>query len=161
MTRRALLLHYRSSSSKSNIAHSGKAGNVWSKHICGKWGFVPRRAPDLFVRIWQGAGITKLRYQGLSLYERHVCYYSGCGDFLLDRFWSMMEFEEYHDQRTVDKASGSLRISREGKESHGMYHNNPGFGELCESFPAVTKLMVHRRLQVGFLQFWKSWIDTN
>ena len=51
MTRRALLLPYRSSSSKSNNAHSGIAGNVWIKTIYGTGVLQSQRAPDPDFRI--------------------------------------------------------------------------------------------------------------
>ena len=40
----------------------------------------------------------------MSLYARHVCYYSERGDLLEDRFGHMTEFEEFDDQRQFDKA---------------------------------------------------------
>ena len=40
----------------------------------------------------------------MILYQRHACYYSERGDLLQDRFWSMMKFDEFDDQRPVNKA---------------------------------------------------------
>ena len=62
------------------------------------------RAQDLDVRSGRPAQITQLRYQGMILCQRHVCYYSERGDLLMDRFGLMMKNYGIHDQRPSDKA---------------------------------------------------------
>ena len=62
------------------------------------------RAQDPDIRIGCPAQITQLRYQGMILCQRHVCYYSERGDLLKDRFGLMMKNDGFHVQRPLDKS---------------------------------------------------------
>ena len=106
VTRRASLSSFKDTSSKSKNAPREKAGPVQSKHIYGKQGLLSRRAPDLSIRIRQGAKPTQLGCQGLILCQRHVCYYSERGDLVEQRFGLMMKNKEFHGSETFDKVFG-------------------------------------------------------
>ena len=58
--------------------------------------FAPSHAQHPYVRIWWWSQRTKLRYQGKILCDRHVCYYHGCRDLLLNRFRLMIDFLIFH-----------------------------------------------------------------
>ena len=63
------------------------------------------RARDPDIRIGCPAQRTQLRYQGMNIFQRHACYYSEHGDLLKDRFGLMMNNDEFHDQKPLDKAN--------------------------------------------------------
>ena len=69
----------------------------------GKCGLLLSRAQDPHIRIRQGPGCNKLRYQGMILYQRHVHYYAERGDLLENRFLLMMKNDGFHRLETVDK----------------------------------------------------------
>ena len=96
MTRRASLSSFKNTSSKSNNAPREKAGPVQSKTIYGKRGVLSRRAQDLSIRIGQGSKPHKLRYQGMILCQRPVCYYSERGDLARGRFGLMTKNKKFH-----------------------------------------------------------------
>ena len=91
MTHRALLLSFQSWARRVIMVAERKRAKKKQNYLW-QWRSSLSRAQDPDVRSWRPAQITQLRYQGLILCQRHVCYYSERGDLLLDRFARIMKW---------------------------------------------------------------------
>ena len=78
----------------------------------------------------------------------------GSGDLLVDRF-GLMSWDGIHGIKIAQEAQGKAGKAR------GRITSNPRFGELCESFPAVTRLTVYRRPQVSMCSFGVGIVSSN